>query len=190
PPSHSKRGSRQRWTGSVGSGGIESERHQDVTLPRPISRSVMCTLVFWGLLFLLIQQTERLFLLPETAALERPTTGLLTRTLGTGLVGDIVSATGAVAVGAVLGVLLSVSFFRSRKTANGPGGYGAGLNIALAVVGCLLLVILIVGVGYYGFRQQHLNFLVFQYLEDLLATSRNQTWAFPAFAKPLDPSVN
>ncbi|TLY18708.1 MAG: LTA synthase family protein [Nitrospirae bacterium] len=140
----------------------------------------MCTLVFWGVLFLLIQQTERLFLLPETAALERPTTGLLTRTLGTGLVSDIVSATGAVAVGAVLGGLLSVSFFRSRKTANGHGGYRAGLNIALAVVGCLLLVILIVDVGYYGFSQQHVNFVFFEYLDDLLHTSGNETGASQA----------
>src|SRR5439155_3682127 len=98
--------------------------------------------------------------------------------LGTGLVGDIVSATGAVAVGAVVGVLLSVSFFRSRKTANGHGGYRAGLNIALAVVGCLLLVILIVDVGYYGFSQQQMNFVFFECLGELLHTSGNDRGAF------------
>ena len=87
----------------------------------------MCTLVFWGVLFLLIQQTERLFLLPETAALERPTTGLLTRTLGTGLVGDIVSATGAVSVGrlaasvvASAGFLSAIGDCAAEPIATGP----------------------------------------------------------------------
>src|SRR5207247_7945815 len=101
-------------------------------------------------------------------------------TLGTGLVGDIVGATGAVAVAAVLAGLLSVSFFRSSKTTNGPGGDRAGLNVALAVVGGLLLVILIVDVGYYGFSQQHVNFVFFEYLDDLLHTSGNETGASQA----------
>jgi hypothetical protein len=54
------------------------------------------------------------------------------------------------------------------------------LNVALAVVGALLLVILIVDVGYYGFSQQHLNFVFFEYLDDLLHTSGNQTGASQA----------
>src|SRR3989475_11948556 len=79
-------------------------------------------LAFWWALFVIIQQTQRLFLFPEAAALEWPTTGLLMRTLGAGLVGDMISATGAVAVAAVLGVLLSIPASRLSKTAKRNGG--------------------------------------------------------------------
>ena len=144
------------------------------------SSSLSRLLAFWWVLFVIIQQTQRLFLFPETAALEWPTTGLLLRTLGTGLVGDMISATGTVAVAAVLGVLLNIPVSRLSKTAKRNGGYRMRLNVALAVVGCLLLVILIVDVGYYGFSQQHVNFVFFEYLDDLLHTSGNETGASQA----------
>src|SRR5437879_3092173 len=144
------------------------------------SSSLSRLLAFWWVLFVTIQQTQRLFLFPETAALEWPTTGLLLRTLGPGLVGDMISATGTVAVAAVLGVLLNIPVSRLSKTAKRNGGYRMRLNVALAVVGCLLLVILIVDVGYYGFSQQHVNFVFFEYLDDLLHTSGNETGASQA----------
>ena len=144
------------------------------------SSSLSRLLAFWWVLFVIIQQTQRLFLFPETAALEWPTAGLLMRTLGAGLVGDMISATGAVAVAAVLGVLLSIPASRLSKTAKRNGGYTTRLNVALAVVGGLLLVILIVDVGYYGFSQQHVNFVFFEYLDDLLHTSGNETGASQA----------
>src|SRR2546426_1286264 len=107
-------------------------------LPVDKSSSLSRLLAFWWVLFVIIQQTQRLFLFPETAALEWPTTGLLMRTLGAGLVGDMISATGAVAVAAVLGVLLSIPASRLSKTAkrnggdtprikNGPGGGGGAV---------------------------------------------------------------
>jgi len=144
------------------------------------SSSLSRLLAFWWVLFVIVQQTERLFLFPETAALEWPTIGLLTRTLGTGLVGDMISATGAVAVAGVLGLLLAIPASRLSKTAKSNDGYRTGLNVALAVVGGLLLVILIVDVGYYGFSQQHVNFVFFEYLDDLLHTSGNETGASQA----------
>jgi len=149
-------------------------------LPVDKSSSLSRLLAFWWVLFVIIQQTQRLFLFPETAALEWPTTGLLMRTLGAGLVGDMISATGAVAVAAVLGVLLSIPASRLSKTAKRNGGYTTRLNVALAVVGGLLVVILIVDVGYYGFSQQHVNFVFFEYLDDLLHTSGNETGASQA----------
>jgi hypothetical protein len=149
-------------------------------LPVDKSSSLSRLLAFWWALFVIIQQTQRLFLLPETAALEWPSAGLLTRTLGAGLVGDMISATGAVAVAAVLGVLLGIPVSRLSKTAKRNGGYRTGLNAALAVVGGLLLVILIVDVGYYGFSQQHVNFVFLEYLDDLLHTSGNETGASQA----------
>ncbi len=151
-----------------------------MTSSSPISRSLRWTLVFWGVLFLLIQQGERLFLLPETAALEPPTASLLIKVFLTGLAADLVTATGGIALAAILGVLLSIPVSRLSKMAKRIGGYRAGLNVALAVVGSLLLVILIVDVGYYGFSQQHVNFVFFEYLDDLLHTSGNETGASQA----------
>src|SRR2546425_7369447 len=120
------------------------------------SSSLSRLLAFWWVLFVIIQQTQRLFLFPETAALEWPTTGLLLRTLGTGLVGDMISATGAVAVAAVLGVLINIPVSRLSKTAKRNGGDRAGLKITIAVGGWLLVVILLFGVGDFGFMPQHL----------------------------------
>src|SRR2546422_4278538 len=99
-------------------------------LPVDKSSSLSRLLAFWWVLFVIIQQTQRLFLFPETAALEWPTAGLLMRTLGAGLVGDMISATGAVAVAAVLGVLLSIPVSRLSKTAKRNGGDTTRLNIA------------------------------------------------------------
>src|SRR3989442_668069 len=96
------------------------------------SSSLSRLLAFWWVLFVIIQQTQRLFLFPETAALEWPTTGLLLRTLGTGLVGDMISATGAVAVAAVLGVLLNIPVSRLSKTAKRNGGDKTRINLRLA----------------------------------------------------------
>src|SRR2546427_12066662 len=47
-------------------------------------------------------------------------------------------------------------------------------------VGGLLWVIRIGDVGYYGFSQQHVNFVCFEYLDDLLHTSGNETGASQA----------
>src|SRR5437879_11869095 len=99
-------------------------------LPVDKSSSLSRLLTFWWVLFVIIQQTQRLFLFPETAGLEWPTTGLLMRTLGAGLVGDMISATGVVAVAAVLGVLLTIQASRLSKTAKRNGGYTARVNVA------------------------------------------------------------
>src|SRR3989475_13048758 len=133
-------------------------------LPVDKSSSLSRLLAFWWALFVIIQQTQRLFLFPETAALEWPTTGLLMRTLGAGLVGDMISATGAVAVAAVLGVLLTIPASRLSKTAKRNGGGRAGLNVALAGVGGLVFGVLIWGGGFYGFSPQHVKLVGFLYL--------------------------
>src|SRR5438552_16189347 len=104
-------------------------------LPVDKSSSLSRLLTFWWVLFVIIQQTQRLFLFPETAALEWPTTGLLMRTLGAGLVGDMISATGVVAVASVVGVLLSIPASRLSKTAMRDGGVMAGVDAAPAGVG-------------------------------------------------------
>src|SRR5437899_3987221 len=133
-------------------------------LPVDKSSSLSRLLACWCALLVIIQQTQRLFLFPETAALEWPTTGLLMRTLGAGLVGDMISAPSAVAVAAVLGVLLSIPASRLSKTAKRNGGYTTGLNVAPEVVGGRVLVVLVVDVGRYGFSPQPVHFVCFEYL--------------------------
>src|SRR3989442_14284814 len=128
------------------------------------SSSLSRLLTFWWVLFVIIQQTQRLFLFPETAALEWPTTGLLMRTLGAGLVGDMISATGVVAVAAVIGVLLSIPASRLSKTAKRNGGSTTGLNDTVAGGGGLLFGVLIAGVGVYGFPADHGDFMFFVYV--------------------------
>src|SRR2546427_13021157 len=120
-------------------------------LPVDKSSSLSRLLAFWWALFVIIQQTQRLFLFPETAALEWPTTGLLMRTLGAGLVGDMISATGAVAVAAVLGVLLTIPASRLSKTAKRNGGDKGGVDVGLGGGGGAGLVLPIFGVWVFCF---------------------------------------
>src|SRR2546422_4642706 len=133
-------------------------------LPVDKSSSLSRLLAFWWALFVIIQQTQRLFLFPETAALEWPTAGLLTRTLGTGLVGDMISATGAVAVAAVLGVLLSIPVSRLSKTAKRNGGDRAGVDVGVAGGGGPVFVVLCVGGGGFCFLPQGTGVLGFLFM--------------------------
>src|SRR2546425_7908292 len=148
-------------------------------LPVDKSSSLSRLLAFWWALFVIIQQTQRLFLFPETAALEWPTTGLLMRTLGTGLVGDMISATGAVAVAAVLGVLLSIPASRLSKTAKRNGGYTTRLKVGLAGGWGLFLGVLILGGGYFWFFPQQVEFVFFLYFGELLHTAGHETGGAP-----------
>jgi hypothetical protein len=151
-----------------------------MTSPVDKSSSVSRLFVFWWVTFVIIQQAERLFLLPETATLEQPTARVLVTTLGTGLVGDLVCATGALAVAGVLGILLGIPAWWGRERLAGPALYRRALNRAFIMMGCLLLLVLIADVGYYGFSQQRMNFVFFEYLDDLLRTSGNETGASQA----------
>src|SRR5256712_10093868 len=116
-------------------------------LPVDKSSSLSRLLAFWWALFVIIQQTQRLFLFPETAALEWPTTGLLMRTLGAGLVGDMISATGAVAVAAVLGVLLTIPASRLSKTAKRNGGGRGGVKEGVGGGGGAVFGVVVLGGG-------------------------------------------
>jgi hypothetical protein len=54
--------------------------------------------VFWWLLFLTIQQVERVFLLPEVMAVEVPSTGVFVKTLTTGFRADLITSSIALLV--------------------------------------------------------------------------------------------
>ena len=130
------------------------------------------TVVFWWFLFLVIQQVERLFLLPDVMAIEAPSTGLLVNTLTTGFRADLITSTIAVLVVSLLsgigGTLWWIVTRWRREPGHGFAGYRRIFIVAGTVMGILLVVLLLVDIGYYRYNQQRLNFVFFEYVGDLL----------------------
>ena len=132
-------------------------------------------LVFWWMLFLVIQQAERLFLLPEAIASETPSLSLLAKVLATGLRADLITATIAVLLAALLAGLVGVvraSAVRWFGAITKRGAHPRALMRCCGAVGVLLMVLLIVDMGYYGYNQQRLNFVFFEYLGDIFLQAR------------------
>jgi sulfatase-like protein len=143
--------------------------------------SYRSVLVFWWLFFIAIQQAERLFLLPEAWGLEQPETGQLVKTLWIGLRADLIIATFgillAVIIGGLIGLLLTFATSWWAAPVPSEAHHRRGLIGAALLVGLLLMAVLIVDMGYYGFNQQHLDFVFFEYVDDLLAQRSAQAEA-------------
>jgi membrane-anchored protein YejM (alkaline phosphatase superfamily) len=138
----------------------------------------MCTLVFWGVLFLLIQQGERFFLLPETVALETPTASLLIKVFLTGLAADLVTATGGIVLAAILATLLSIPFAliaQRNRIAEWLAMCRRGMLVSLAVIAILLLAVLIADICYYTYSHHHLDFVFFEFMDELLFSPNEGT---------------
>lgn len=137
--------------------------------------SIRRTLLFWWLLFVVLQQVERLFLLRDAVASETPSPGVLAKTLLIGLRGDFIAATMALALAAILAgavSLLAASVTRRGWDATGLGPiYRRSFMVSGGAVGTLLLVLLTVDMGYYTHDRQHLNFVFFEYVGDLFSRS-------------------
>jgi hypothetical protein len=133
------------------------------------------TLLFWWLLFVVLQQAERLFLLRDALAVETPSAGVLARTLVTGLRGDFITATMALALAAILagvgGLLAALAKRRELKGVLLGPIYRRTFMASNVAVGTLLLVLLTVDMGYYTHDRQHLNFVFFEYMGDLFSRS-------------------
>jgi hypothetical protein len=131
------------------------------------------TIVFWWLFFVAIQQAERLFLLPEAWKLERPENGQLARSLWIGFRADLITATFgillALAIGGVVGLLLTLAAKWRATSVPAEAHHRHGLMGAGMLVGLLLMTVLIVDMGYYGYNHQHLDFVFFEYIDDLLS---------------------
>jgi hypothetical protein len=139
--------------------------------------------VFWWILLLLLQQAERLFLLPKVWSHERPTAAMLVQVLTAGLRGDLITATGGVVLAAVLaGVygLLLAAIGAWRGTARQASGYRRGFTGSCLLLACLLAALLAVDTGYYLYSQQHLDFVFFEYLRNLLGWGSGQAEAIQA----------
>jgi len=129
-------------------------------------------LAFWWLFFVAIQQAERLFLIPEAWKIEQPETWQLVRTLWIGFRADLITATFgillAVLIGVLAGLVLTAVAHWRAVAAPYETYHRRGLSGGALLIGLLLMAVLIVDMGYYGFNQQHLDFVFFEYLDDLL----------------------
>ena len=132
-------------------------------------------LVFWWILLFLIQQGERFFLLTDAIQVETPTGKDVGLMFFTGFRADLITSTILIVVLALLaGVIwiflrfLAKCFDRSISR----GNYTTIFMRASVVVCLLLFVFLIVDMGYYGHNQQHLDYVFFEYIENLLQPSQ------------------
>ena len=57
---------------------------------------------------------------------------------------------------------------RHGSTGQGGDHHKRGLIVSGSLVGCLFLVLLTADMGYYHYNQHHLDFVFFEYLDDLL----------------------
>ncbi len=130
------------------------------------------TLVFWWILFFLVQQVERLFLLPEAWSAEEPTPGILAKTFLAGLRADLIVAT--------LGILLAVVVARVmwlfphliarwRRSISSGLSYQRYFKGVALCLGIFLLLFLTIDMGYYGYHRTHLDMVFFEFVDDLLS---------------------
>ena len=138
--------------------------------PYSFFRSTQRLLIFWGVVFLLIQQGERLFLVGRVAFTDPPSVGLLTKTLLNGLLADVVTTFWALVLAMALAVLFSLPFVLCKQNGNVRFalGYYRGLVFALVLMALSLFVVSTVDVGYYRYNHQHVDFVFFEFVDDLL----------------------
>ena len=135
--------------------------------------SIRKTVLFWWILFVVLQTAERVFLLRDAFAQETPTLALLFKTLVVGVRGDFITATLVLvlaAIGAAGWALLRQGWTRLRGTARLFAlSFRRALHVSCFLFGMLLFVLLSVDMGYYGFNRQHMDFVFLEYVGDLFA---------------------
>lgn len=137
-------------------------RHESTPLGR--------ALVFWSGLLLAILQGERLFLLPEVAANETPTAGLLLKTVLMGSGNDLAVATGGVLLALSLGMFPAGAVAIWRSVRGAPGfaqAYRASLKGTCLLLAVLTVCVATADVCYYAYNHQHLDFVFFEYVDEL-----------------------
>jgi len=143
----------------------------------PAQWSFRATLLFWWIAFLLMQQAERVFLLPEAIAIEVPEMSVLAKTLLTGLRADLIVST----IGMVLAMGLAVICWAPaavvllvRELRVDASAYQRWLKRTALLVGLFIIGFVTVDMGYYGYSRQHLDFVFFDYIDDLIAPTSEQ----------------
>jgi hypothetical protein len=135
--------------------------------------SIRKSVLFWWILFVVMQMAERMFLLRDAFAHEVPSLPLLLKTLVVGVRGDFITATFALVlagVGAGAWALRGHGWSGlSRLTQPFLLSFRSGLHVGSVLTGLLLFVLLCVDMGYYGFNRQHMDFVFLEYVGDLFA---------------------
>ncbi len=125
--------------------------------------SIRKTVLFWWILFVVIQTAERLFLLGDALERETPSVPLLLTTLMVGVRGDFITATFALALALASAggwTLLSHKWDDLRHSSTlRARAFHRAFPVSAALVGLLLFVLLCVDMGYYGFNRQHMDFV-------------------------------
>ena len=137
------------------------------------SMSIRKTVLFWWILFVVIQTAERMFLLGDALEQETPSAPLLLKTLVVGVRGDFITATFALAL-ALLGAggwtLLTQGWTTLRRSPETCArAFQSAFHVSAIPVGVLLFALLCVDMGYYGFNRQHMDFVFLEYIGDLFA---------------------
>ncbi len=135
--------------------------------------SIRKSVLFWWILFVVIQMAERVFLLRDAMEQETPSVPLLLKTLLVGVRGDFITATFALVlagVGAGGWALLRQGWTGLRHSSRLFAlSFRPALHVGCLLAGVLLFVLLCVDMGYYGFNRQHMDFVFLEYIGDLLA---------------------
>ena len=135
--------------------------------------SIRKSVLFWWILFVVIQMAERVFLLRDALDQETPTASLLLKTLLVGVRGDFITATFAIVLGGVgagLYALLRQGVAGLRQSPRRFSlSFRPAFHVGCLLAGLLLFVLLCVDMGYYGFNHQHMDFVFLEYIGDLLA---------------------
>ncbi len=132
--------------------------------------SIRRGIIFFWVLFLLIQQGERLFLFPKTFSSEVPTLAILAKTALAGFLADLVPATIGMIIALILwGVLsgLLTALFKITRTRVKALYYSRLLVGSCIIVATVLMGILLLDVGYYDHESQRLDYRFVDHMWDV-----------------------
>jgi phosphoglycerol transferase MdoB-like AlkP superfamily enzyme len=139
--------------------------------PKTNGSSMRRQLLFWWILFVVLQSAERMFLLREAVEAESPSPAMLMQTLLVGLRGDFIVGTIALALASIVGIMPAV-LWKGASAARGRAlsfhtAYRLGLRAGGLLLSLVLFILLIVDMGYYGHHRQRLDFVFLEYVGDL-----------------------
>jgi phosphoglycerol transferase MdoB-like AlkP superfamily enzyme len=133
------------------------------------------TILFWWVVFVLLQQTLRFIQMADTPSREPASVSLLLQTLWFGFRGDLIIATLTVllAIGLAFSVTCGMKLFaKGRQWVGHQFLSSRVLRIVMGGMGVVLLTLLTIDMGYYHFNQHHLDFVFFEYVVDLVVQTK------------------
>lgn len=135
------------------------------------SRSFWHLFFFVLILFLLLQQGQRLFLFSEALTIEVPERDTLIKTAITGFRADVIISSLAAGFAAVLAwcyLTLRFGWANAKIALRAPNRFADMFRTSSWFVGGALMLVLMVDMGYYHYAHTHLDFVFFEFIEDLM----------------------